>query len=39
VVQARTDEPLCSDADLGDFNLPKIDPADPIFKALTRTGL
>ena len=24
---------------LGDFNLPKIDPADPIFKALTRTGL
>jgi len=26
-------------AALGDFNLPKIDPADPIFKALTRTGL
>src|SRR5262249_7348244 len=23
----------------GIFNLPKIDPADPIFKALTRTGL
>jgi endonuclease/exonuclease/phosphatase family metal-dependent hydrolase len=26
-------------AALGDFNLPKIDPADPIFKALTKTGL
>ncbi len=26
-------------AALGDFNLPKADPADPIFKALTRTGL
>ena len=26
-------------AALGDFNLPKIDPANPIFKALTRTGL
>jgi endonuclease/exonuclease/phosphatase family metal-dependent hydrolase len=26
-------------AALGDFNLPKIDPADPIFTALTKTGL
>jgi endonuclease/exonuclease/phosphatase family metal-dependent hydrolase len=26
-------------AAMGDFNLPKIDPADPIFKALTQTGL
>jgi endonuclease/exonuclease/phosphatase family metal-dependent hydrolase len=26
-------------AALGDFNLPKVDPADPIFRALTRTGL
>ena len=26
-------------AALGDFNLPKADPADPIFKALTKTGL
>ncbi len=26
-------------AALGDFNLPKVDPSDPIFKALTRTGL
>ncbi len=26
-------------AALGDFNLPQISPADPIFKALTRTGL
>ena len=26
-------------AALGDFNLPKIDPADPIYTALTKTGL
>ena len=26
-------------AALGDFNLPKISPTDPIFKALTKTGL
>lgn len=26
-------------AAMGDFNLPKADPADPIFKALTKTGL
>ena len=26
-------------AALGDFNLPKADPSDPIFKALTKTGL
>ena len=24
---------------LGDFNLPKVDPADPVFKALTKRGL
>jgi endonuclease/exonuclease/phosphatase family metal-dependent hydrolase len=26
-------------AALGDFNLPKVEPTDPIFKALTKTGL
>jgi endonuclease/exonuclease/phosphatase family metal-dependent hydrolase len=26
-------------AAMGDFNLPKADPSDPIFKALTKTGL
>ena len=42
LVRARIEEQVCADpiiAALGDFNLPKAAPTDPIFTALTKTGL
>ena len=41
-MRARIEEQVCADpiiAALGDFNLPKAAPTDPIFTALTKTGL
>lgn len=36
----RSKNSYCRDViALGDFNLPKVDPADPVFKALTRKGM